>query len=227
MNILNQETGEVTALELQSKEINELAKALTKAQGAMTSAQKDGTNPHFGKSYATLDSIWQATRKPLCDNGLSVVQSLLPDNVLVTILLHESGQWIRSYLKLNPVKNDPQGLGSALTYGRRYSLAAMVGIAQADDDDEGASDRPESGSKKNQPSPGKVWRPSKEEFFDRVVDELKVSQDDARIILKEAKYTAFSPDKATEMYKAIEKEMRIRKEAEKINKQVNGTPIAA
>lgn len=142
MNITNIETGEVTTLELQSQEISDLAKALTKAQGAMTSAKMDGNNPHFRSSYATLDSIWQAIRKPLSEHGLCVVQAILPDNTLVTTLLHESGQWVRSYLKLNPVKSDPQGIGSALTYGRRYSLAAIVGICQADDDGDDASERP-------------------------------------------------------------------------------------
>lgn len=143
MNIINQETGEVVTLdlhsELMSHEISDLAKALVKAQGAMTSAKMDGSNPHFKSSYATLDSIWQAIRKPLCEHGLCVVQSLLPDNTLVTTLLHESGQWVRSYQRLNPVQNSPQGIGSALTYGRRYSLAAIVGICQADDDGEEGS----------------------------------------------------------------------------------------
>lgn len=143
MNVINPDTGEAVFIDLQSElmshEIGELAKALTKAQGEMTSATKDGNNPHFGKSYATLDSIWQAIRKPLSEHGLCVVQAFLPDNTLVTTLLHESGQWVRSYQKLNPIKNDPQGIGSALTYGRRYSLAALVGICQADDDGEAAS----------------------------------------------------------------------------------------
>lgn len=141
MNI-DYQTGEVFNLhsELMSSEINELAKALVKAQAVMTSAQKDGSNPHFNSSFATLDSIWKAIRKPLVEHGLCVVQSLLPDNTLVTTLLHESGQWVRSYQKLNPVRNDPQGIGSALTYGRRYSLAALVGICQADDDGEEGSE---------------------------------------------------------------------------------------
>lgn len=153
MNTINPETGEVNAFQLQTPEINELAKALVKAQAAMTSASKDGTNPHFGKSYATLDSIWQAIRAPLTEHGLCVVQSLLPDNTLVTTMLHESGQWMRSYQKLNPVKNDPQGFGSALTYGRRYSLAAIVGICQADDDGEEASQTAKAPQKKPIPRP--------------------------------------------------------------------------
>lgn len=139
MNIVNSETGEVTTIEIQSAEINELAKALSKAQGVMSSAQKDGNNPHFRSSYATLSSIIQAARKPLADNCLSVTQTLLPDNTLVTTLMHESGQWLRSYLRLNPAQNTPQGVGSALTYGRRYSLAAIVGISQDDDDGAEAS----------------------------------------------------------------------------------------
>lgn len=139
MTIIDPQTGEVAAIELQSAEINELAKALSKAQGVMTSATKDGNNPHFKSSYATLASIFQATRKPLTDNGLCVVQAMLPDNTLVTTLLHESGQWLRSYLKLNPAQNTPQGVGSALTYGRRYCLAAIVGISQDDDDGEEAT----------------------------------------------------------------------------------------
>lgn len=233
MQTIDTQTGEVNNLELQSQEISDLAKALVKAQGAMTSAQKDGSNPHFKSSYATLDSIWQAIRKPLSEHGLCVVQSLLPDNTLVTTLLHESGQWVRSYQRLNPVQNSPQGIGSALTYGRRYSLAAIVGICQADDDGEEGSAAGEKAGKQSSPkpdkaTPGNVWLPTKEEFFDKVFSELKTSQTDARVILKEAGYTAYSPDKAAQMYKDIEKELRIRKEAEKVKAQVaNGAPVTA
>lgn len=157
MNIVNQETGEVTSLEIQSQELNELAKALCKAQAGMSSARMDGSNPHFRSSYATLDNIWQAARKPLTDNGLSVSQTLTPDNVLITTLLHESGQWLRSYFRLNPVKNDPQGVGSALTYGRRYSLAAIVGIAQSDEDDDGeAASKPAKNKQSESPKPSVV-----------------------------------------------------------------------
>jgi hypothetical protein len=153
MNLTNLSTGEIMTFELQSPEINELAKALVKAQAAMTSAKKDGSNPHFNSSFATLDSIWQAIRAPLTEHGLCVVQSLLPDHTLATTLLHESGQWVRSYQKLNPVKNDPQGFGSALTYGRRYSLAAIVGICQADDDGEAGSETTKALAKKPVPKP--------------------------------------------------------------------------
>jgi len=177
MNTINPETGEITFdlhSELMSHEINELAKALVKAQGIMTSAQKDGSNPHFNSSFATLDSIWKAIRKPLSEHGLCVVQSLLPDNTLVTTLLHESGQWVRSYQKLNPVRNDPQGIGSALTYGRRYSLAAIVGICQADDDGEEASETTgtKRASRQSSPKPATIPPSPKAENGKKDIDPM-------------------------------------------------------
>ncbi len=226
MNLVNQETGEMFQIPLQSGEINELAKAMAKAQGAMTAAKMDGSNPHYRSNYATLDSIWTAARKPLSDNGLSVVQQLLPDGILLTTLMHESGQWMKSYLKLNPIKNDPQGVGSALTYGRRQAFAAMVGIAQADDDAEGATGQ--NGSKPVQPAqppvPASQWLPTKEEFFGQVETELKITEADAKAILKADGYNGFAKEKAGEMYKAIQKELRIRKEAGKIQSQASGQP---
>jgi len=128
-----------------SAEIGELAKALAAAQGEMTAASKDATNPHFKSRYATLASVWDAIRGPLSRNGLSVSQVLeTPDasaGVIVrTILLHISGQWIASrYVMPVPDKLTPQAVGSAITYARRYALSAIVGIAPDDDDDGNAA----------------------------------------------------------------------------------------
>lgn len=122
-----------------SESIGELAGALAKAQGKIRDAVKDQENPFFKSSYATLSSIWNAARGPLSENGLSVVQLTRIDGddlFLDTLLLHASGEWIGSEYPLRPVKNDPQGIGSALTYARRYALSAMVGIT-ADEDDDG------------------------------------------------------------------------------------------
>jgi len=129
-----------------SESIVQLARALTLAQKDMEKASMDSANPFFKSKYADLTSVWEACRKPLTDNGLSIVQTLdisgvSESQVLETILLHNSGEWISGILKLNPVKNDPQGMGSAITYARRYSLAAMVGICPEDDDGEGAMKR--------------------------------------------------------------------------------------
>jgi hypothetical protein len=129
---------------MQSEAINELATALAKAQGAISGAVKDSANPFFKSSYADLQSVWDACRQPLTANGLAVVQTTeaVAEAVhVVTTLVHASGQWMRGRLVMRPVKNDPQGIGSCLTYARRYALAAIVGVYQTDDDAEGAQGR--------------------------------------------------------------------------------------
>ena len=125
-----------------SEDIQELAKALTKAQQELITVSTDSKNPFFKSSYASLPAILKAVRKPLADNGLSFVQSsdaIEGKCFIETVLMHESGQWISGSYPVNPTKNDPQGLGSATSYARRYSLTAMLGIAQDDDDGQAAS----------------------------------------------------------------------------------------
>lgn len=125
---------------MQSDEINELASALANAQSAIKGAEKDAKNKFFKSGYADLSSVWDACRVPLTSNKLAVIQTTLYDErglVLVTTLCHESGQWVKSYYPVQPIKDDPQGLGSALTYARRYSLASIAGVAPKGDDDDG------------------------------------------------------------------------------------------
>jgi ERF superfamily len=122
----------------QSENITELAKALTKLQGDLKTVPKEKINPFHKSKYADLSAIWEMCRRRLADNGLSLIQStdVMENNiVLETTLLHTSGQWLRGKLALNPVKMDPQGIGSAMTYGRRYAMCAMLGIATDEDDD--------------------------------------------------------------------------------------------
>lgn len=129
-------------MELQSEKINELIAALAKAQGKMDNAKQDKINPFFKSKYADLASIMEACRKVLSEHELAVVQTSCPVdgvNMLITTLAHSSGQWMRALLPINPVKNDPQAMGSAMTYMKRYALAAIVGIATEDDDGEKAS----------------------------------------------------------------------------------------
>jgi ERF superfamily len=122
-----------------SEQISELAAALAAAQGAMKNAVMNRTNPHFKSRYADLAAIWDAARQPLSANGLAVVQTI-GDGVLHTRLLHTSGQWIASEHPL-PMSGRPQEIGSALTYARRYSLSALIGIAADEDDDANAASR--------------------------------------------------------------------------------------
>lgn len=137
-NILEYKDTQIT----QSESIVELAAAISKAQGQLTGAKKGSDNPFFKSKYADLAEVWDTARKPLSDNGLSVVQMTTVNNGqvhLVTQLQHSSGQFIRGFYPLIPTKKDPQGYGSAITYARRYCLAACVGIAQEDDDGNAAS----------------------------------------------------------------------------------------
>jgi hypothetical protein len=125
----------------QSESINELSTALSKAQGQMNHAVKDTTNAFFKSSYADLASVWDAARAPLVTNGLAVIQTLEIVNdkqALTTMLTHSSGQWIKSTMFLPVVKPGSQEVGSCITYCRRYSLAAICGVAQSDDDAESA-----------------------------------------------------------------------------------------
>lgn len=126
-----------------SDSIKELAAALNKAQAAIKPAKKDRENPFFSSSYATLQSVWEAALPAMTTNGLSIAQTFTTPAdaatiIVETTLLHTSGEWLTSTLTLKPVKSDPQAFGSAITYGRRYSVAAILGIV-ADDDDDGNS----------------------------------------------------------------------------------------
>lgn len=124
---------------MKSEQINELMAALAKAQGEMRPALKDSTNPHFRSRFADLASVWDACREPLSKHGLAIVQSVVnrgDDQYLETTLGHSSGQWISSEMRLPIQKPGPQELGSCLSYCRRYSLAAIVGVYQDDDDGE-------------------------------------------------------------------------------------------
>jgi len=130
---------------MQSETIGALAGALAKAQAEIQGAVKDATNPHFRSRYADLSSVWDAIRAPLTKHGLSIVQAPTVNDagsvLLKTTLMHSSGEWIASLYPINPIKADPQGYGSALTYARRYCLASIAGVAPEDDDGEAASGR--------------------------------------------------------------------------------------
>lgn len=122
-----------------SENLADLAAALCAVQGELKPAIKQADNPFFKSKYVDLPGVWEAIRPLLAKNGLSVVQTFTASAdgpTIVTTLMHKSGQWVSSELFLKPAKSDPQGVGSAITYGRRYALAAMVGVV-ADEDDDG------------------------------------------------------------------------------------------
>ena len=131
---------------MQTESIAALATALAKAQGQIAPASKDAENPFYKSHYADLASIWEACRGPLSANGLAVIQSPIDAGAgrvgLLTRLVHSSGEWISSEVTVRLAKDDAQGLGSALTYLRRYCLAAFIGVTATEDDDANAAVAP-------------------------------------------------------------------------------------
>ena len=115
----------------------ELFAALAKMQGEVENATKGSLNPHFKSKYADLAEVLNTVRPVLAANGLSVIQSPSFDGAVchvTTTLAHASGGYITGTMSCVPAKQDGQGVGSSTTYLRRYSLAAVCGIAQEDDD---------------------------------------------------------------------------------------------
>lgn len=156
---------------MQSSElIDKIAPALVKAQGELKHALKDSTNPHFKSKYADLGSVWAAVKPALMKHELAALQDCgaLENHVSVgTRIIHSSGQWLAFDPVIIPLsKKDAQGVGSALTYARRYSLSAALGVVADEDDDGNAASRgadaqsiPEPDKVKNAPgiSKAKTW----------------------------------------------------------------------
>ena len=152
-----------------SENLSELFKALAEFQGKIESIKRTAENPFFKSSYSDLAAVWDTIRTPMAEHGLSVIQPMESNNgdiYVVTILGHTSGQWIKGKLKLTPVKQDPQGVGSAITYGRRYSLMGILGLSSEGEDDDGeeamgrAKKKPE--PEKQKPKPKE--KPPKKDF---------------------------------------------------------------
>ena len=122
-----------------SEQINELAAALSLAQGEMEAAPKQSTNPHFRSKFADLASCMRTVKPALSKHGLALIQatSRHPSEPggyeLVTRLAHKSGQWIQARWPISTA-GGPQKMGSELTYARRYTMA-LVGLVTDDDDD--------------------------------------------------------------------------------------------
>lgn len=139
-----------------SDSIKELAIALAKFQSKVKDPRKDADNPFFKSKYVELDSILSCARPVLSECGLSIMQ--FPSNgdgqtvSIVTLLMHESGEFIESDpLIMKPEKSTPQGIGSCITYARRYSLSAILGLAWEEDDDGNAASQ--GAKQKDQPKP--------------------------------------------------------------------------
>lgn len=138
-----------------SQSISEITKALIMFHSKVENLKKDAINPFFKSAYCTLDNIINTIEAPLNASGLTFAQFPSGNNGLTTILLHESGEWMESEYFMQPVKNDPQGTGSVITYARRYALAAILGLSVDVDDDANAATHggktPEQAEENNKP----------------------------------------------------------------------------
>ena len=125
-----------------SETLSKLAPALVKAQAAMAGATKSAANPFFKSKYANLEEVIRVVKEPFAANGLCFIQNPVSGEGTAgveTIILHESGEFISNEFLLKCSKADPQGMGSAITYARRYGLQSACGIPSEDDDGNAAS----------------------------------------------------------------------------------------
>lgn len=166
-----------------SEQINEIAKALATAQGLMDNASKDRKNDHFKSKYADLASVRDAVIGPLSSAGIAVLQapSTTAEGVVVeTRFVHGSGQWLSCSVGATPRAYDPQSVGSAITYLRRYGLMALAGIAPEDDDGNAASVQTAPPRRQEPPpvAPQKKWSDNERKSFCAEVEKLGAKYDD-------------------------------------------------
>lgn len=202
----------------QSENIGELAAALAKAQAEVGTVHKDSANPYFKSSYASLAAVWEATRPILSKHGLSIVQLPSHDEsgyYVETMLMHGSGQWIKSRTYMKPAKDDPQGIGSLISYARRYALQAVTMVCPDDDDGEAAMGRPAS-KPATPPQPAKkvetapkqekpaVEAPSAKE--EAKTDAKKFNGENHKALFEELIKADITPDEFLETYKFLKHE---------------------
>lgn len=124
-----------------SEKVDAIFGALAEFQAEVKDPTKDANNPFFKSKYVTLDNLVSCVRPTLAKHGLCYAQECGGNESVITVstvLMHKTGQWIKfDPVPLKSAKQDPQGAGSAVTYGRRYSLSAALGIAWCDEDDDG------------------------------------------------------------------------------------------
>ena len=152
-----------------SNTIGELAKALITFHLKVDKIKKDAKNHFFKSKYASLPNILDGINEPLIESGLSFSQFPNGEYGLTTILMHESGEFIESDYSMKPVKDDPQGRGSCITYQRRYALSSILGL-NIDDDDDGNYATYGNGQPEEDARP---WLNKGTDVFIKAVDKLR------------------------------------------------------
>lgn len=158
-----------------SDQLDQLATALAAAQAEMKNATLNKVNPHFKSKYADLAQIRDAVTPALAKHGIAVAQGTDTTDggiVVVTRLLHKSGQWMESRFPISYDK--PQAMGSAYTYARRYSLSAMCAISADEDDDANAANDKPVASMANSPITAEQFRTLREMIDQTGTDDDKL-----------------------------------------------------
>lgn len=167
-----------------SNSISSIAKALIAFHLKVGKISKDAKNPFFKSTYASLSNILESIDTPLAESGLAFTQFPTGEHGLSTILMHgESGEWIQSEYKMRPAKDDPQGIGSSITYQRRYALASVLGLNIDDDDDANSA----SGSQSKQDTTAaddKPWLNKDSKEFTGAVEKMKAGKSNIEALRK-------------------------------------------
>ena len=156
-----------------SQTISEITKALILFHVKVGDIVKDAKNPFFKSTYATLQNIQDTIREPLIECGLTISQHPEGEHGLTTILMHESGEWLESHYIMSPVKNDPQGIGSCLTYQKRYGLTSVLNLSINDPDDDGNHATYGNGTPAQPDKNEKKWLNKGTKEFTAIIEKLK------------------------------------------------------
>lgn len=166
-----------------SESITSLAKALAQFQGEIKNPNNTADNPFFKSKYAPLSDILNLVRPILSKHGLSIVQAPTGDGehiIIYTTLLHSSGEFMEfPPLTLRTDKATAQGAGSAITYGRRYAISAILGISSEDDDDGNHAEVKQDTKKKTEP---KAESKDDEKLYNQMFELVKVKKMQEQVI---------------------------------------------
>lgn len=188
--------------------MSDAIKALAKAQTEMGKAIKNAKNPHLKSNYADLGSVMEACFDALHANGFAIMQPCGADErgqYVETVLAHASGDTFTSRVHLVVGKNDMQGVGSAITYARRYGLLGMAGLAPEDDDGEATKAAPRQQPANRAPAgPSKADQAAADSMVSAIRQHGEAAWNDRRLQADLAKLRATAPELAAQVEAEIE-----------------------
>lgn len=177
-----------------SQSIIGLCKALATFHSNVQKIKKDSKNPFFKSSYASLSNILDTISEPMNSAGLIISQHPVGNDTLITMLLHaETGEYLQSEYNIHPVKTDPQSIGSAITYARRYAIGAILNL-NIDDDDDGnaATHQQQPKPKETKAAPAKTVSDNDQILFS--IDQAKNLIDLTNIYHRNVEYISAHPE---------------------------------